>query len=171
MKNYAFIGCGMMGQEHLRNLALLDGACVTGIYEPDDTMAERALALAPNAVRLASVDAVIGSGPDAVVITSPNFVHANQLRALADTDISVLVEKPLCTDPADLDPLVDLAHDRLWWVAMEYRYMPPIARLIDIVRSQQLGHIHSLSIREHRFPFCKKSVTGIDSMKNRRHPG
>ena len=146
----------MMGQEHLRNLALLQGAVVTGIFEPDDTMAAKALSLVPNATRLSDVAAVIQSAPDAVVITSPNFVHAAQLKQLAATNISVLVEKPLCTESADLQALTDLGRDKLWWVAMEYRYMPPIARLIDIARSGELGAIHSLSIREHRFPFLEK---------------
>ena len=48
---YGFIGCGMMGQEHLRNIALLPNSPVTSIFEPDDTMAARALALAPGASR------------------------------------------------------------------------------------------------------------------------
>ena len=29
---YGIIGCGMMGQEHLRNIALLPGASVTRIF-------------------------------------------------------------------------------------------------------------------------------------------
>lgn len=35
MINYGVIGCGMMGREHLRNIALLDGARVHAIFEPD----------------------------------------------------------------------------------------------------------------------------------------
>ena len=30
--HYGVIGCGMMGQEHLRNIALLDDATVSAIY-------------------------------------------------------------------------------------------------------------------------------------------
>ena len=32
---YGMLGCGMMGHEHLRNLALIDGAQVVAIAEPD----------------------------------------------------------------------------------------------------------------------------------------
>ena len=56
---YGFIGCGMMGQEHLRNLALIDGAHAVAIFEPDDAMAAAALALAPGAVRVPSLDALL----------------------------------------------------------------------------------------------------------------
>ena len=35
---YGLIGSGMMGQEHIRNLALLEGVEVTAIADPDDAM-------------------------------------------------------------------------------------------------------------------------------------
>ena len=43
---YGIIGCGMMGQEHLRNIALIEGASVAAIFEPDASMRARAAALA-----------------------------------------------------------------------------------------------------------------------------
>ena len=40
---------------------------------------------------------------------------------------------------------------------MEYRYMPPISRLVEEVHNGvALGKITSLSIREHRYPFLTK---------------
>ena len=36
--SYGVIGCGMMGQEHLRNIALLPDAHVAAIFEPDAAM-------------------------------------------------------------------------------------------------------------------------------------
>jgi len=41
------------------------------------------------------------------------------------------------------------------WVAMEYRYMPPVAALIDQAEDVT-GGIKMLTIREHRFPFLPK---------------
>jgi myo-inositol 2-dehydrogenase/D-chiro-inositol 1-dehydrogenase len=42
------------------------------------------------------------------------------------------------------------------WVAMEYRYIPPVQRLIEAVHSGETGVPRMISIREHRFPFLKK---------------
>ena len=156
MKQYGFIGCGMMGQEHLRNIALLDDVEVTDFFEPDDEMAQKTLALIPKATRHASLESLLAHDLDAFVITSPNHVHADQLRALAANPARVLVEKPLCTTEADLQDVLAMGRDNDWWVAMEYRYMPPIQKLIEIVRRGDLGNVHSLSIREHRFPFLQK---------------
>jgi predicted dehydrogenase len=42
------------------------------------------------------------------------------------------------------------------WVAMEYRYIPPVQRLIEAVHAGETGVPRMISIREHRFPFLKK---------------
>jgi predicted dehydrogenase len=39
---------------------------------------------------------------------------------------------------------------------MEYRFMPPISQLLEVVDSGDLGKIHMVHIREHRFPFLLK---------------
>jgi predicted dehydrogenase len=46
--------------------------------------------------------------------------------------------------------------DILVQVGLEYRYMPPVSKLIDIVKSGILGHVKMVAIREHRFPFLVK---------------
>jgi myo-inositol 2-dehydrogenase/D-chiro-inositol 1-dehydrogenase len=52
---YGIIGCGMMGQEHIRNIALLDDAHVAAIFEPDKKMLAAALKLAPGAIPAQSI--------------------------------------------------------------------------------------------------------------------
>ncbi|MCX7234670.1 MAG: hypothetical protein NTY26_14835 [Burkholderiales bacterium] len=37
-KHYGLLGCGMMGQEHLRNMVLLPDIEVSAIFEPDAGM-------------------------------------------------------------------------------------------------------------------------------------
>lgn len=46
--------------------------------------------------------------------------------------------------------------DMLVQVGLEYRYMPPVAKLIDIVKGGTLGQVKMVAIREHRFPFLVK---------------
>ena len=159
MQRYGLVGCGMMGREHLANIALIPDASVTAIFEPDQHMALEAQAKCPDAVLCDSLEALLARQDlDALVITSPNYMHAAQLRQIAATrTIPVLCEKPLITDPADRDLILDLHKNYAApiWVAMEYRYMPPIKALIDQA-AQTTGGIKMLTIREHRFPFLEK---------------
>ncbi|MBX9730716.1 MAG: gfo/Idh/MocA family oxidoreductase, partial [Sphingomonas sp.] len=46
--------------------------------------------------------------------------------------------------------------DRVFWTAMEYRYMPPAAEFIAEIHGGRIGALKMLSIREHRFPFLPK---------------
>jgi predicted dehydrogenase len=158
---YGIIGCGMMGQEHLRNIALLPGASVTRIFEPDDAMAQGSLALAPGAQRAASLEEVVMSPDvDCLLIASPNFCHAEQLQTIAALrPLPLLLEKPACTTLEDAQALAELGrrYPAPIWVAMEYRYMPPVTRLAEEVHSQaHTGPVTMLTIREHRFPFLVK---------------
>ena len=47
--NYGIVGCGMMGQEHARNIALLPEARVAAVFEPDAQMADAARRVVPAA--------------------------------------------------------------------------------------------------------------------------
>ncbi|SOH95529.1 Predicted dehydrogenase [Monaibacterium marinum] len=157
--NYGIIGCGMMGQEHLRNIALLPNTRVSAIFEPDADMANQARHLAPDATFVGSVDALLEvESLDCILIASPNFRHVEQLDALAaKRPLPVLVEKPLFTNPNDINRIEVFRQNypAPVWVAMEYRYMPPIATFLKDVEAAT-GGVKMLTIREHRFPFLSK---------------
>ncbi len=156
---YGVIGCGMMGQEHLRNIALLPDTQVTVIFEPDAAMAEAAAAFAPDARFVGSVSQVLEVEElDCLLIASPSHCHMPQMEEISRIrPLPLLVEKPLFTDPKDLAALEDFkaTYPAPVWVAMEYRYMPPVAALIEQAEAVT-GGVRMLTIREHRFPFLHK---------------
>jgi predicted dehydrogenase len=159
MLRYGIIGCGMMGQEHLRNIALLEGASVAAIFEPDPSMRAAAAALVPGAQMVGSVAEVLAVPEvNCLLIASPNHLHLQQLEEIARLrPLPLLCEKPLFTDPADAPRLAALraAYPAPIWVAMEYRYMPPVAHLLREAQAAT-GGVRMLTIREHRFPFLQK---------------
>ncbi|MEO1779076.1 MAG: Gfo/Idh/MocA family oxidoreductase [Pseudomonadota bacterium] len=156
---YGIIGCGMMGQEHMRNIALLDGCSVAAFFEPDAAMAAAASALVPDAYAATSLaDLLQVEALDCLLIVSPNFRHVAQMQEIAAIrPLPLLVEKPLYTDPGDAAALSAFrdGYPAPVWVAMEYRYMPVIAAFLDQA-AVETGGIRQLSIREHRFPFLEK---------------
>ena len=159
MKNYGIIGCGMMGHEHIANINLLDGARVHSVYDPVDELAKAAAAKAGHAIVQPTIEAMV-SDPDldAVVIVSPNFRHVENLIEIARSrTLPILCEKPLYTDVAQVKFLDEFSksYGAPVWVAMEYRYMPPVARLIEDC-AEITGGLKMLTIREHRFAFLPK---------------
>lgn len=157
---YGIIGFGMMGWEHQRNLAVLAGAELVAVADPNAT--QRGFAVdqgVPEAGIYADYREMIEkAGVDAVVIASPNFTHIDVLRDCLGTDKHLLIEKPLCTTVEDCREVERLAasHSGVLWVGMEYRYKPPVARLVEEVHGGTVGKLRMLAIREHRFPFLPK---------------
>jgi len=166
--NYAIIGTGMMGHEHLQNLALVRDIAgielqVVALVDPDGAMLESALTLArelgnSDVQAYRSLADVQDEGVDAYVIVSPNFTHHSIIHELLPRGKAILAEKPVCTTLAQCDDLLVALDKHLapFWVAMEYRYMPPTARFLDRLRAGDVGKLRMLSIREHRYPFLKK---------------
>lgn len=156
---YGLIGCGMMGREHIRNIALLSDARVGVVYDPVAEISQAASALAGGAAIASSLkDLVQTKTLDALIIASPNFKHVEQLVEIANIRaLPILCEKPLYTKPDDRPVLQKLMADYAApiWVAMEYRYMPPIARFLTEAK-QVTGGIKMLTIKEHRIPFLEK---------------
>jgi myo-inositol 2-dehydrogenase/D-chiro-inositol 1-dehydrogenase len=157
---YGIIGSGMMGQEHIRTIGLLEGARVTAVADPDEGMRSSAAHMAgKDCAEFTDHAALLQSGScDALVIAAPNHLHHRILKDVLPADLPILVEKPLCTTLADCEEILDLARGRTSqvWVAMEYRYIPPVQRLIEVVHAGETGVPRMISIREHRFPFLKK---------------
>jgi myo-inositol 2-dehydrogenase / D-chiro-inositol 1-dehydrogenase len=160
---YGLVGTGMMGVEHLNNLAVTPGAVVTAIADPVETSLGWARdALGDKAAGVQAFDsaaALAASGlVDAVIVASPNYTHRDVLAPLFDADVAILCEKPLATTLDDARWIVAQAErmTRPFWTAMEYRYMPPAAEFIAQVQGGRIGGLRMLSIREHRFPFLVK---------------
>lgn len=159
MIRYGLVGAGMMGQEHIRNINLLQGAEVSAVADPDEGMRCLALATAGTAKGFDGVEALLAEDAcDVFLVAAPNDLHAGLLQRLMATEKPILVEKPLATTTADCRDLLNMAKGRRApiWVAMEYRYMPPIQRLMLALEQGAVGEPRMVSIREHRFPFLPK---------------
>jgi predicted dehydrogenase len=160
---FGLIGTGLMAQEHIRNLLLFPDARIVALADPVDssldwakrTLGDHAQGVAtfhdaPSMLKAAKLDAV--------VVASPNFTHAEILKPLFETDLHILCEKPMATNFDDAKRIVEQAerHAGIFWVGMEYRYMPPVARFIAEIAAGKTGRLTRIGMSEHRFPFLPK---------------
>lgn len=157
---YAIIGSGMMGREHIQNISLLQDTEVTALFDPDDKQISLSTKLAPKATVYKDFrDLVRDVNVDAIVIASPNHTHIDILKEILPKDSRpILVEKPLCTTVEDCKIIADQAarYKAPIWVAMEYRYMPAVTKLLERIEDGDVGDPKMIAIQEHRFPFLKK---------------
>lgn len=163
MKRYGIIGAGMMGREHISNLALFDDIELAALADPHQGSlqfsTEHAEKYGMTPTCFADTRKMLeSSNLDAVIIAAPNFTHFEIMQTVMEYPVGVLLEKPMCTDIQDARNLhkAVLGHDHLVWVGLEYRYMPPVTAFTEQVHAGLTGPVKMLSIREHRFPFLPK---------------
>ncbi len=158
---YGVIGTGMMGIEHIENIAAIEGAVVTAISDPDARsrqLGQQTSGIGNDAVFVDHRELLDSGLVDAVVVVSPNNTHVAILHDIIVSGVHFLAEKPLCTTVEDARSVVEAAegYAGVAWMGLEYRYKPPIARLISEVSAGAVGDPKMVSIREHRFPFLRK---------------
>jgi len=151
----------MMGLEHQRNLNAIDGALVVAAADPEPTSLDSAHRAAEgrDLARFSNYrDLLEADLCDVYVISSPNMTHQAVLDEVMATGRHIVVEKPLCTTIADATEIRERAesYDALFWVGLEYRYMPPVARAIELAKAGAIGDVAMIAIREHRHPFLEK---------------
>lgn len=158
------IGSGMMGLEHVANMRLFPQIRLVAVADPTPSSLDTFKQFyGPDSVDIDyytnTEQMIAGTDLDAVVIVSPNHTHADVLKVLfSKPDLHILCEKPLCSDLADARWVAEAAtkHRGVFWVGMEYRFMPPVTRFTADIHAGRIGRLQMLAIREHRFPFLVK---------------
>ncbi len=96
---YGLIGAGMMGQEHIRNIALLHEVEVAAFYEPDEGMAAAAQALVPQAARVAVpplsntfISLVKDTSLTSLILMSELFRKAQEIAAFTQEFMLLYIE-------------------------------------------------------------------------------
>ena len=157
---YGIIGAGTMAREHILNISLIENAEVVALSDPHEASLNQSKDILKTKVPCFKnhQDMIKENLVDVYLISSPNFTHIEILKDVIKTKKHILVEKPLCTNTKDCLEIKKLTknYPSLFWTAMEYRYMPPVAKFIDEIHNKTIGELKTLTIREHRFPFLKK---------------
>ncbi len=164
---FGVIGTGMMGIEHIVNVITLKGAELTAVcdnWPPSLEAAQSQLAcrgLDPVPAFDHHHDLLDADLCDAVIVATPNHLHTDIVLDVASAGIHQLTEKPLATTLDDCRRIINGVEALgpaapLVWVGLEYRYIAPMAALIEQAHANTIGQIRMVAIREHRFPFQPK---------------
>ena len=157
---YGIIGTGMMGCEHIRNLAAMNDVDIRAVADPNEEPRGWALKYCGDRfsprVHEDYREILDADDIDALVVASPNHTHIDVMRDVFTTDKHVMLEKPMATTLVDAIEIDEAAnsHKGVVWIGLEYRYIATINALLQHL--PEVGQIKMCAIREHRFPFLKK---------------
>lgn len=162
----AILGCGMMGQEHVSYISGYRDLRIDFLCDPHEPSLKKTVKIMeqfnnpflPILLRDESDLLSYADVIDLLVIASPNYLPTESLIKWGGYDITILCEKPVAVSQEQHDALLTLAKAPDFiarvWVAMEYRYIPAIAKLLSLTHT--IGDLKMVTIRENRFPFLHK---------------
>ncbi len=166
----ALLGAGNWGQLHASVLADLPGADIAVVCDPDSTRAARVADL-HGAASTSDVAAVMEDPSiTAVVIASPEDVHASQAEAALLSGKHALVEKPVALTPDSARRLATVARETggILMPGHILRFVPAYA----VVREQMSDHstVHSVFARRNvpaaRFAEHQRTHTALMSLSH-----
>jgi predicted dehydrogenase len=140
----AVIGVGIWGQNHARAYATYPRSELVAICDVDRARAAKVAEQCGAEQVFVDYRRMLKEAKlDAVSIVTPDFLHRELVEACVDADVAVLVEKPLATNQADLDAILDKAASSRSLFAVNYmmRWSPRYAKARDAVRHGYLGDV------------------------------
>ncbi|MFM2370813.1 MAG: hypothetical protein RIS85_535, partial [Pseudomonadota bacterium] len=145
--NIAMIGCGRISASHLNAVAALpDAARIVAVVDRNAELAQAAAAPFGAQVCATLEDALALRQVDAVLIATPNHVHAEQAMAALRAGKHVLVEKPAAETGADALALAQEAEARGLVLAVGHTFRHNEAVRQVVARMPTLGRLLSLEV-------------------------
>lgn len=140
------LGLGMMGRNHARVLASLEGVDLVGIADPAGGLP----GAAPQGVRIVNdLQELLALGIDYAMVATPTRYHLETAMALVDAGVHALIEKPLTTDIASARQIADAfgAAGLIGAVGHIERYNPALQQARARIAHGDLGEIYQITTR------------------------
>lgn len=140
--NVAFVGCGGMAAHYLGVYRDLDWVRVVTCIDTDLESAKRAAEIAGcDATATAEYSAALADNVDAVIVSTPNWLHRPQAIAAIEAGKHVLLQKPVAASLVDAEAIGAAAgrSTRTVGLYMSYFDQPLVHDLRDMVVQGWLG--------------------------------
>ena len=147
----AFVGTGWIGLSRLKSLARHQISTTVAIADPVAENAARALEQCPAAEKCQTIEEVIETKPDGIVIATPSALHFEQSMLALSHGIPVFCQKPLARDSQESKLIIDKARekDKLLGVDLSYRFTDGMQKIYELAHSGKLGKIFAADLVFH----------------------
>lgn len=149
----AVIGAGAIAQRNAREAARTGLVKIAGVYDPNNKVAVQ-LARGMSTAAYAGFEQALGHREvEAVLISTPHYLHRDQAVRAAECGKHVLVEKPLANTLAEARDMIAACAGNGVSLTVNYsfRYLPKIRKARELVHSGVLGDITGIQILSHQF--------------------
>lgn len=146
-----FMGTGWIGRLRMDALQQFDIADFHVVFDPLPGAAQAAAAIQPDTRIAESIDDLLATDIDGVVIASPSALHVGHCMAALERGKAVFCQKPLARTLEETQQVVDAARraDRCLGVDFSYRHLAGMEHLREQITCGSLGNIFSAELIFH----------------------
>jgi predicted dehydrogenase len=166
MIKVGIIGCGQMGDVHLKLVNDMKDVQVVGVADHDP---ERAKSLASRGnVKMAVKDLetlLERTNPDAVHILTPPFTHASLARTALQAGCHVFVEKPMAMTTREARAMVASSadHKRILTVGHNHLFNPVVREAYSRVKDGYIGRPVGIDVFHGSLPISAPWISRLPS--------
>ena len=149
--NIGIVGCGRIANRFAREVAYVDAANISGVYDINSATAEEFSKQHAIAKQYASFEELV-EGSDAVYLATPHLCHYEQAKYALEQGRHVLCETPLVLRGSEAEELYALAEQRgvVLLEANKTAYCPAFNHLITLVKSGLIGEVVGIDASESK---------------------
>jgi UDP-N-acetyl-2-amino-2-deoxyglucuronate dehydrogenase len=145
---YGILGSGFMGRTHAEAIRHIENAELVAV-----ALGSRASGLAADyGVQLceSAEELVAREDIDAVIVATPQYVHAEESLLAAAHGKHLFVEKPMTTSVADADAIIDACagHGLTLSVGYQQRYRQVPRATYEAIRAGAIGKVHTIQFSQ-----------------------
>lgn len=143
--NFGVIGYGYWGPNIVRNLTTIEGSKVLTIADLDPSAQERARKAYPG-IKITSdaMDVILSADIDVVAIVSPVWTHFELAKAALKNGKHVFVEKPLTSNSAQGEELINLAQKKNLRIMVDHTFLftGAVRKISELLDQEALGKLY-----------------------------
>ena len=141
------IGCGSIGQRHLRNLKVLTTGEIIAHRTRKKSIKE--LEDKYHIKTYSNLTEALNQSPDAVLVTNPTSLHIQSALSAAKQGCHIFIEKPISNTLDGIDELIDIVHKKnlVVLVGCNLRFHPCLQFIKKLLDEKRIGKVVSARVQ------------------------
>ncbi len=146
------IGCGSIGQRHIKNLLKIGGVTILA-FDTDKKKLKQVKKITPRVNISSELDSLWNEKPKVCFVTTPTALHLKYALLTAARGCHLFMEKPLAASLKDVNSLLNLVKRRklITLVGCNMRFYWAIAKIKQLIEKKIIGRIISARIEAGQY--------------------
>ena len=152
MKKVLVIGCGSIGQRHIKNLLKVNAGKILA-FDPDKRRSRQVKRISSKIIVSSVLNPLWKENPDIVFVTTPTSLHLKYALLAAKRGCHLFIEKPLSSNLKGINRLLYIVRKKklITLIGCNMRFYWAIAKIKQLLMNNSIGRVISARIEAGQY--------------------